>query len=322
MPHLPRPNTPGACPLSSPLAANIPRRSASAPALRALGLAAAVLALAPAAQAATLFALSNNSSTLVRFDSATPGMVTTVGALSGAATQLDDLDFRPANGQLYGYRGSDGAIFLVNTSTGATTQVSSSAAVTPGSTTGIDFNPVPDRLRVVSSGDNNLRLNVDTGAPMTDGTLAYAAADANAGTNPTVVAAAYTNADKNPATGTTLYYIDSGLNILATTSNPNDGVLSTVGGLGFDVGDTVGFDIFTDAMGGNTAFATLLVGGLQSLYNINLGSGAATLVGDFGQAGTLTGLAAAPVPEPGSLALGGLAVLAALRLRRRSARAA
>jgi len=295
-----------------------PRRSASTPALRALGLAATVLALAPAAQAATMFALSNNSSTLVRFDSATPGSVTTVGALSGAATQLDDLDFRPANGMLYGYRGSDGAVFLVNTSTGATTQVSTANAVAAGSTTGIDFNPVPDRLRVVSSADNNLRINVASGATTVDGTLRYAAGDANSAANPNVVAAAYTNADTNPATGTTLYYIDSGLDVLATTTAPNDGLMTTVGALGFDVGSLVGFDIFTDALGGNTAFATLVVGGLQSLYNINLGTGSATLVGDFGQTGSLTGLAAAPVPEPGSLALGGLAMLAALRMRRKA----
>lgn len=287
----------------------------------ALGLASALLALAPAAQAATMYALSNNQSTLVRFDSATPSMVTTVATLTGDTMTLDDLDFRPADGMLYGYRGGSGGVYMVNTSTGATTLVSTANTVMMSSTAGIDFNPVPDRLRVVSSGEDNLRINVATGATLVDGALSYGAGDANAGNNPNVVAAAYTNADNNPATGTTLYYIDSGLNILATTTNPNAGVLTTVGGLGFDVSDMVGFDIFTDAMGGNTAFATLVVNGLQGLYNINLGSGAATLVGDFGQAGGLTGLAAAPVPEPGSLALGGLAVLAALRLRRRSASA-
>lgn len=295
----------------------VPPRRAT-PARHTLAMAGALLALVPAAQAATVMALADNGSTLVRFDSANPGAVTTVGALSGATTRLDDLDFRPANGQLYGYRGSDGAVFVVNTSTGATTLVGSASAVAAGSTAGIDFNPVPDRLRVVSSADDNLRINVVGGATTVDGTLAYGPGDANNGSNPNIVAAAYTNADNDPATGTTLYYIDSALNLLASTSNPNAGVLSTVGALGFDVSDLVGFDIFTDAMGTNSALASLVVDGLQSLYSINLGTGSATRVGDFSLGSPLVGLAAAPVPEPGSLALGGLAVLAAWRMRRRA----
>ena len=52
------------------------------------------------AQAAPAYALANNKTTLVRFDTSAPMTVTTVGALSGAAAQLDGIDFRPADGRI------------------------------------------------------------------------------------------------------------------------------------------------------------------------------------------------------------------------------
>ena len=183
---------------------------------------------------------------------------------------------------------------------------------------GIDFNPAADRLRVVSAADNNLRINVATGATLVDGTLAYAAGDANAGANPNIAEAAYTNNDNNPATGTLLYYIDDLLDVLVNTSNPNAGVLNTVGALGLDVDEYLGFDISTDAAGVNRAFASLRVAGAQGLYAINLATGAATLIGAIGM-DRLHGLAVATVPEPGTLVLTAAASLALIGLRRRKA---
>lgn len=281
---------------------------------------AGALALAPAAHAATVFALAGDGSTLLRFDSATPGTTTSVGLISGATARLDGLDFRPADGMLYGYASASSGIYRVDPATGATTLVSTSSAAVGAATMGIDFNPVPDRLRVVSNAGNNLRINVDTGAALTDGTLAYAAGDSNAGTAPQIADAAYTNSDKLAATGTQLYYIDWGLNTLVTTSNPNGGVMTTVGLLGVDTDENVGFDIVTDAAGINTAFASLNVGGVQGFYGINLATGAATLIGTT-NTGPLNGLAIAPIPEPGSLALV-LAAFGALALQAQRSRAA
>ena len=44
-----------------------------------------------------------------------------------------------------------------------------------GTAFGVDFNPMADRLRVVSDAEQNLRANADTGATTTDATLNRAA---------------------------------------------------------------------------------------------------------------------------------------------------
>jgi hypothetical protein len=278
--------------------------------------AAAVAFGASTAPAAVVFSLADDGQTLVRFNSDTPGSVAVVGAISGATTTLDGLDFRPADRLLYGYSNTTGGIYRVDTTSGAVTLVSTSSAPTTTGLLGIDFNPVPDRLRIVTANDENRRANVSTGATLTDGTLAYAAGDVNAGANPNVIDAAYTNSDNNPATGTTLYYIDYVLDILVSTTNPNGGILNTVGSLGVDSDEFAGFDIFFDpSTGSNTGFASLRVGGVDSLFTINLGTGAATLIGALG-ANQMNGLAVA-LPTSGTLALLGAAGLAGWAARRR-----
>lgn len=286
--------------------------------LRTLCASLTMLAALPAAQAALIYSLADDGRTLVRFDSTSPGAVTTVGALSGATTRLDGMDFRPADGLLYGYSDTSDAIYRVDPGTGATTLVSTSSTPTTTPALGIDFNPVPDRLRIVNQNGQNLRVNVATGAALVDGTLAFAAGDANAGAAPSIVDAAYTNSDRNPATGTTLYYIDALLDILVSTANPNAGVLDTIGALGVDTDRYTGFDILTGVSGANIAFASLTSGGSPALYTINLATGAATLVGAIG-ARELYGLAVVPgfLSAPGSAALVLAAGLAVVALRRR-----
>ena len=97
----------------------------------------------------------------------------------------------------------------------------------------------------------------------------------NAGSNPQILDAAYLNADVNLATGTQLFYIDTGLDTLVTTSNPNAGALTTVGALGVNANGFLGFDIATDALGFNIAYASLRVGGVDGLCTIDLGNGSA-----------------------------------------------
>ena len=223
---------------------------------------------------------------LIEFDTATPNVVVTtpITGLVGGEIILG-IDFRPATGELYALS-SDSRIYTIDPATAIATQVGSDGAFTLGGFEfGFDFNPVPDRLRVVSDVDENLRLNpIDGTLAATDGTLAYAAGDVNDGADPNVVASAYTNSFAS-ATSTTLYGIDSTLNTLVTQAPPNAGTLNTVGSLGIDVTDAGGFDIQAS---GNTAFAALSLDGLVSeLYTIDLTTGAATLVGSIGAVPTL-----------------------------------
>ena len=236
------------------------------------------------------------------------------------------IDFRPATGQLYGI-GSTSRLYTINTATNQATQVGSAGAFTlSGTAFDIDFNPTVDRIRVTSNTGQNLRLNPNDGTlAATDTPLQYDNTtadgdpiDANAGATPRIVGAAYTN-NFNGALTTTLNDIDSNLDLLATQNPPNGGTLNTVGPLGFNTSDLVGFDILT--VGSiNMAFALLTppTGGMGQFFIINLSRGAATLVGTVGGTLPIGDIAAAvTVPEPAAMLLIGAGLLAAGRRRRR-----
>ena len=134
---------------------------------------------------------------------------------------------------------------------------------------------------------------------------------------------AYTNNFVGALT-TTLYDIDSSLDILVIQNPPNNGSLNTVGALGFNTSDLVGFDI--SSAGIALASLTAPAGNASQLFTINLATGAAALVGTIGGGVPLTSLAAAPsvVPEPASLALVSLAlgsIAIVVRARRSQANA-
>jgi len=141
-----------------------------------------------------------------------------------------------------------------------------------GTEFGFDFNPTVDRIRIVSDGDQNLRINPDTGeAAGTDTALAYAATDANAGANPNVVAAAYMN-NADLVTTTVLHGLDSGLDRLVTQNPPNAGTLNTVGATTFDIASVAGFDIGADGQ----AVAVSTIGTTDSkLLSVDLTTGVA-----------------------------------------------
>jgi hypothetical protein len=247
-----------------------------------------------AAPSSTIFAVTTGNAVL-RFDSAAPGTILSTTAITGmqASETLLGIDFRPATGQLYGL-GSTSRLYAIDTTTGAATLVGTGpfATALSGVDFGVDFNPTVDRLRVVSDADQNLRLNPNNGTlAALDNTLAYAVGDPHVGANPNVVGSAYTNNFAGAAT-TTLYAIDSNLDILAIQNPPNSGILNTVGSLGVNTSGLAGFDIAA----GSTAFASLTVGGVVRLFTINLSTGAATLVGSIGT-GTIAIRDIAVVPE-------------------------
>ena len=71
---------------------------------------------------------------------------------------------------------------------------------------------------------------------------------------------------------------------------PNNGTLNTVGALGFNTSDLVGFDI-SGASGVAFASLTTPAGNFSQLFTINLATGAATLVGNIGGGIPLVALA-------------------------------
>ena len=270
------------------------------------------------ASALAVYGLTTGNS-LVRFDSATPGTINSSVAVSGlnANQTLRGIDFRPANGLLYGVS-SDSRLYTINLSSGFATAIGSAGAFAlNGTSFGFDFNPVPDRIRVTSDLDQNLRLNPNDGTlTLVDGSLAYATGDPNFGANPNIVGSAYTNSFPG-ATTTTLYGIDSMLDILVTQNPPNAGTLNTVGALNFNSSDLVGFDIF---FFDNRAFASLtgnVAGATSSLYSINLQTGAATSIGPIGGGLTIADIAIQQVPEPATITLLAAALLGSIAVRAR-----
>lgn len=260
--------------------------------------------LAASAKAITIYGLGSGGQ-IYSFDTLAPGTLTPVG--SATAGGIVDIDFRGSNNKLYGLSGT-GAASTISISNGLITPL-----FTPshslGTVTGFDFNPTADRMRIIGGGVNNFRMVPDGIAGMTAGTVVNGAGggDGVFGTpvSVTLLDVAYTN-PFNGIAGTSLFSIGSDgiLYNHPASGAPQFNTLSAVGPLGISLAGDIGFDI--DASG--TGY---LVSG-NSLYTVNLASGAATLSGILGQ--SLTSIAV--VPEPSAALLGSIAGLAILRRRR------
>lgn len=282
--------------------------------LNAMALAAVPLVvLAGSAQAELVYGVTLQQ-TLVSWDSAAPSTLLSGVAISGlqANEVIHGIDMRPNTGEMFAL-GSMNRLYKINRMTGVATQVGP-AFSTPlnGSSFGFDFNPTVDRIRVVSDVDQNLRLNPDTGGLIVDTPLAYANGDPNFGKNANVVHAAYTNSFKG-ATSTTLYVLDTGLDVLAIQNPANSGQLMTVGSVGADLTDLGGFDI--SGMSG-LAYAVVRDNLLarSTFWRIDLATGQGTMIGEIGGGAIITAMTV--VPAPGAAALMGLIGLGAARRRR------
>ncbi len=255
------------------------------PTLTAAAAVAAGLALSLAAPASAVHeqievtGLTQNNR-LVSFLAGSPGDITSTVKIKGLGGDLLGIDYRPATGQLYGVvRAGDGTGSFV-TIDDATGQVLSSTAlvsggapvVLVGTSFGVDFNPAADALRIVSDAGQNLRVLPSdraagvVGTTFVDGTLTPGGLG--------VTAAAYTNSDTDPATGTMLFDLSSTTDGLFLQDPPNAGGLVAVGaGLGLRVGEKAGFDIYTEGST-NIALVSLVDRGRTTLSVLNLTTGA------------------------------------------------
>jgi hypothetical protein len=290
---------------------------------RAAGYMLAALLLAVPVKAELIVGLTTQNS-LITFDSSTPGSVSSAVAIVGLVSgdQIAGIDRRASPGAnnrvLYAFavNGGTGRIYTVDATIGtavlASTLVADPSDTTApfpfsgvlGSSFGVDFNPVPDRLRVVSDTGQNLRINVDNGLTQLDGPLAYAAGDPNFGTAPNIQAVAYTNSVV-AASSTALFGIDISKNtdLLVQHTNPNGGVLASVAPLSFNSSNLIGYDI--SGLTGSRYFSVNSgTGGASSFYV----DGA--LVGSIGGGVPVADIAAMTgVPEPGTILLSALGLL-------------
>lgn len=285
---------------------------------------------------------------LIRFDSATPAISSSVDIAGLIANDiLVGIDRRPSDGLLYGISFNNqnfvGRIYTLDEFTGAAT-LRSTLMADPTDTTapspyqnlfslgfaGVDFNPVVDRLRVVSTGGFNLRINADTGAVQLDGPATYPVGDPG---NPfqtplqaAIGAIAYSNSFAGAAT-TLLTGVDGNRapDHLVRFTDPNAGAIESTGvdAPPFQSGLNIEYDIsgltgLSYLVGRSALGDELYVSGSSGFTSVGLISANPSAI-------DLRGLAAGvavnvpPIPEPETYALMaiGLGVLGAVARRRR-----
>ena len=229
-------------------------------------------AAAVPADAATIWAL-DAAGGLAKIDTdsrkAMPAM-----AVKGTDGALLSVALRPADGQLYGLT-AKGQLVTSDPASGMAMQVAKlDKPLEMGGRTTINFNPVVDRIRVVSSNGGNWRIHPDTGAVTVDGGLKYAPDSAYTESKPMITAGAYSNHVAGTKE-TALYTLDSKLGLMNVQMPPNDGVQQPRGRLNVAVPANAGFDILADGMGGNTGW--VVAGG--ALHSLDIKTGQVTTLG-------------------------------------------
>ena len=244
------------------------------------------LALVQAAAPTALGLTTDNR--LVAFDPKAPNTLTANLAITGmpAGETVIGIDIRPADRLLYALTNT-GKLFTVDPATGVST-LKATLSADPTDTTApypglagtvfsVDFNPVADRLRVVSDLGQSLRINVDTGITITDGDIN------RAGVLPSVLASAYTNSFAG-TTSTVLYNLEANSDVLTRQDPPNAGTLVNIGALGLDLSGMAGLDIAGGANGLVLAALRTTASGPYALYSVSLSTGAAGLYRNTGDA--------------------------------------
>ena len=299
---------------TAPLTASRPRPRASAAAIGLLLLISLIGCAATPQEAPgplrpeTVVAVTE-AGELIRFNAGQPQRLLQRQPLKGldAGDSLVGIDYRVARGVLYALSAS-GRLYTLDADTAQLVKVGAGMpAALQGRRFAFDFNPVVDRVRVLSDSGQNLRLHPDSGALVAADTAVTAPIAAPA-TAPGAIAAvpavqlagaAYTyNTRDNKLT--TLYVIDLTRGTLMLQGSredvqpvvsPNTGQLTVVGSLNTGPLQDADFDIADTR---NAALAALRAGGRTRLHAIDLATGRATAIGTVGDGGALRGMAIVP----------------------------
>jgi hypothetical protein len=198
--------------------------------------------------------VTTDQNQLISFNVRKPDQLLSIRNISGlpAGVSLVGIDFRPKTGDLYGV-GSNSVVYRVNPQTAIAIAENVAPGTPPmdvpfapalnGTKFGIDFNPAPDAIRVVSDAQQNMRLAPDAG------TVIGGVADGNLNPGlPEVVGAAYTNSTfsftQPAATTVQLYVLDRAQNQVCLQNPPNAGTLTMCQPLdGVRLGRDTGWDI-------------------------------------------------------------------------------
>ena len=200
------------------------------------------------------------------------GQYVRLGRVETDGGNLIGIDFRPADGKLYGLTDL-GTLYTIDVSLARFGQKQKVSTMNPRFTGGfgniMDFNPVANALHVTGSNDQNLAVvnggdgsNLSTTVAQTK--FAYAAGDVNAGKDPELTGGAYSN-NFVGATATLFYAVDADTDTLVTiadktatgSSNTGGGQLQTIGSFYDEAGNklnmspTTDLDIYTDKAGNN-----------------------------------------------------------------------
>jgi hypothetical protein len=144
----------------------------------------------PAPVGDVVYAL-DNLNYLLMFGTESAGTVSRMVKISGTPIlkRMIGIDFRRSDGRLYGV-GNDSRVYVIDTLTGAATAVSD-APFSPAIASffdihfGMDFDPVTDRIRLISNELGvNWSIDPDDGTAITGNSPRYAAGDPNEGKTP------------------------------------------------------------------------------------------------------------------------------------------
>ncbi len=209
----------------------------------------------------TISGLTSTGS-LVCFRASGADKQTLVGTITGLAgdASIVGIDFRPADGKLYGV-GNAGGLYTINPATAAAVKFAQISVPLEGTLFGVDFNPVPNALRIVSNTGQNLRITALDPVAMTATTNVDSVL--NNGVAPPVTTtgvfgAAYTNNDGLAQTNTTLFDLTAG-DAVAIQSPANAGAIVSTGAFTAAADAVDGdLDIRTTLGGKNFAYALVV----------------------------------------------------------------
>lgn len=248
------------------------------------------------------FYLLRNGSSLDKHSTANLETAPTTISITGiGSAKILAIDFRPKTSQLFGL-GNNNTVYVINAMTGAATAIpalfttatklppaDASVARIPvtmeGSMFGFDFNPMADRLRIISNTGQSLRINVETGFTIIDGSI-----------NPQpaiITSAAYDDNDNDPATGTELYVLDNQSQKFFEVDPPNDGKLVEEGLTKLNLKGEGGLDIAPRRQGVTTdiGLGIYQIDSKSTLFRIDVENGETKVLVKYSSDLLYTGIA-------------------------------